>query len=195
MRRSLATIALAGTLGLTGIAGAVLVAPTVASAATGQDSALTERASSIRSALAGLVTDGSLTQAQADEVATTLAEARREGRGGRHGGPGRGGHGRGGHHGGPGRFDGTAAAKALGITRDQLRTRVQAGETLGQIADAEDVARPELVQALVASAKERLAEKVTDGRLTQAEADERAATLTERVTALLDRPLAREGRD
>ena len=190
MRRSLATIALAGTLGLTGIAGAVLVAPTVASAATGQDSALTERASSIRSALAGLVTDGSLTQAQADEVATTLAEARREGRD-RH----RGGHGRGGHHGGPGRFDGTAAAKALGITRDQLRTRVQAGETLGQIADAEDVARPELVQALVASAKERLAEKVTDGRLTQAEADERAATLTERVTALLDRPLAREGRD
>ena len=180
MRRSLATIALAGTLGLTGIAGAVLVAPTVASAATGQDSALTERASSIRGALAGLVTDGSLTQAQADEVATTLAEDRREGRGG--------------HHGGPGRFDGTAAAKALGITHDQLRTRVQAGETLGQIADAEDVARPELVQALVASEKQRLAEQVTDGRLTQAEADERTATLTGRVTALLDRPLAREGR-
>ena len=173
MRTKLATLALAGALSVTGVAGAALVAPAVSYAATGDSTALDARVTSLTQALAGLVSDGSITQAQADEVATTLAEARPEG------------FGRGGHGGG-GRIDTAAAAEALGITEAELRTQTQAGQTLADIAEAEGVAEGELVDALVASARTRLAEAVTDGRLTQAEADARATDLEARITDSLD---------
>lgn len=175
MRTKLATAAMIGTLSLTGVAGAALLAPAVSYAATGSTAAVTDRVASLRDALTGLVTDGSITQAQADEVATTLAEARPEGFGGR-----------GGHGGGGGRLDLAAAATALGLTEDELRTRTQAGETLADVADAEGVDQADVVAALVAAEKTRLAAAVADGRLTQAQADERAATLEERITAGLD---------
>jgi len=173
MRSKLATYALAGTLGLTGVAGAALVAPAVSYAATGDSTALDSRVTSLKEALAGLVSDGSITQAQADEVATTIAEARPEGLG------------RGGHGGGGG-IDMAAAAAALGISEDELQTQTQAGQTLADIAEAEGVEQADLVDALVAAAKTRLAEAVTAGRLTQAEADSRAADLETRITDSLD---------
>ena len=173
MRTKLATLALAGALGVTGVAGAALVAPAVSYAATGDSTALDARVTSLTQALAGLVSDGSITQAQADEVATTLAEARPEGRG------------RGGHGGGA-RVDMAAAAEALGIPLDELRTQTQAGRTLADIAEAEGVAEGDLVDALVAAGKARLAEAVTAGRLTQAEADARATGLEARIAASLD---------
>ncbi|MCW2613444.1 MAG: hypothetical protein JWN08_438, partial [Frankiales bacterium] len=175
MRTRLATAALLGTLSLTGVAGAALLAPAVSYAATGTTTA--GPVGWVTDALAGLVSDGSITQAQADEVATTLQSARPEG------GPG--GFGGGGHR-GSGRVDLAAAATALGLTEDELQTRTQAGETLADIADAEGVDQAEVVDALVAAEQARLAQAVTDGRLTQAQADERAATLEERVTAQLD---------
>ena len=185
MRTNLATYVLAGALGLTGVAGAALVAPAVASAATGDGTALDARVSSLRQALAGLVSDGSITSAQADEVASTIAEARPEG-------PGRGGHGDGpgggpgGGAGGGGRVDMAAAAEALGITREELRTQTRAGQTLADVAEAEGVPQADLVAALVAAAQERLDEAVTAGRLTQAQADARAAELEARITDSLD---------
>ena len=51
-----------------------------------------------------------------------------------------------------------------------------------------------LVDALVAAEKERLAAAVTDGRLTQAEADERAADLEARITEWLDKLCGPGGR-
>lgn len=174
MRTTLATCALAGALGITGVAAGALLAPAVSYAATGDSTALDARVTSLTEALAGLVSDGSLTQAQADEVATTLAEARPEG------------HGRGGHGGGGGRIDLAAAAEALGITEDELRTQTQAGQTLADIAEAEGVAEADLVEALVAAAQTRLADAVADGRLTQAEADARTADLEARTTDSLD---------
>lgn len=177
MRSKLATLALAGTLGLTGVAGAALVVPAVSYAATGDSTALTERVSTIKEALAGLVSDGTLTQAQADRVATTLAEARPEGRG-----PG-GGH-LGGHRGD--QVGLAAAAEALGLTEDEVQTALRSGQSLADLAEQEGVESAALVDALVAAAEERLAEAVADGRLTQAEADERAASLEERITASLD---------
>ena len=173
MRTRLSTFALAGTLGLSGLAGAALIAPAVSYAATGDSTALT----SLKSALTGLVSDGSITQAQADEVATVLAEARPEGLG--HGGPG-------GHGGRGGRLDLAAAAEALGMTEDELRTQTAAGKTLADVADAEGVDQADLVKALVAAEEERLAAAVTDGRLTQAQADERAEGLEARITDKLD---------
>ena len=172
MRTTLATYALAGALGLSGVAGAALVAPAVSYAATGDSTALDARVTSLREALTGLVSDGSITQAQADEVASTLAEARPEG------------FGRGGH--GGGRVDLAAAAEALGLTEDELRTQTQAGSTLAEIAESQGVAEADLVDALVAAAEARLAEAVTAGRLTQAEADARAGDLEARITDSLD---------
>lgn len=186
MRTQLATYALAGALGLTGVAGAALVAPAVSYAATGDSTALDARVTSLREALAGLVTDGSITQAQADQVATTIAEARPEGFG--RGGPG------GGSHGGGGRIDLAVAAEALGLTEEELRTQTQAGQTLADIAEAEGVEQSELVDALVAAARTRLAEAVEQGRLTQAEADARAAGLEARITDSLDELCGPDGR-
>ena len=187
MRTKLATYALAGALGLTGVAGAALVAPAVSYAATGDSTALADRVTSIKDALAGLVTDGTLTQAQADSVASTLAETPGLG----HGPGGRGGPG--GPGGGIGGRKLAAVAEDLGITQEELAAAAEAGTTLGALADEQGVSRDALVDALVAAGTAHLAEEVTEGDLTQAEADARAATLEERATASLDEPVCAPG--
>ncbi len=127
MRTTLTTVALAGALGLTGAAGAALLTPAASYAETGDSAALTARVASIKQALAGLVTDGTLTQAQADSVAGAVAEsAPLRGPGG-HGGHG--GHGAVGHGVGL-----SAAAEALGVTEEELRAAGEAGKTLAGAA-------------------------------------------------------------
>ncbi len=178
--KKLAAAGVAGVLGVTGIA---VLAP-VASATTSEES-VGGRLAALTEALAGLVTDGTLTQAQADEVASTLEESDLV-RG--HGGPG--GWGGWGGHGGRGGLDLDAAAEALGVTTEELRTALAVdGATLADVAAAEGVEVSTLVDALVASGTERLEQAVTDGRLTREEADERIAALPERVAALVEREL------
>jgi len=176
MRNKLATYALVGVLGLTAAAGAALVTPAVSYAATGDSAALESRVGAIKDALAGLVSDGTLTQKQADRVASTLAESRPKGLG-------RGG-GRGVH---------LEALSSLGITTEEVRAAAKAGTTLGQLAEDQDVSRDKVVSALVAAGKKRLADAVADGRLTQAEADEKSAGLQARVTEKLDDPIRQKG--
>ncbi len=98
---------------------------------------------------------------------------------------GHGGHG--GSHGG--RLGLAAAVEALGMTEDERRTAAEEGTTLAELAQAEGVSTDTLVDALVAARSERLAEAVTEGRLTQAEADEKAADLGTRITESLDEPI------
>ena len=118
--------------------------------------------------LAPLVTDGTLTQAQADKVVETLNAA----------GPLGGGHGRGGR-GGPGL---EAAATALGLTADELRTELQDGSTIAEVASEKGVDLTTVTDALLAATKERLAEAVASGKITQEDADERLANAPERIT-------------
>ena len=161
MRRKIIIATTAGVLGLTGLG---LAAPALAAPDGTSASSAVER---ITEALSGLVTDGSITQEQADEVATTLSDA----------GLGRGG----GHHGGG--MDLDAAATALGLTAEELRIALEPdGTTLAQVAEDEGVAVDDLVAALVQAQEERIAAAVEDGRLTQDEADERLADVEERVT-------------
>lgn len=188
MRTRLTRIAAGGALGLTVLAGGAVVVPAVASAAVSPRSdAATEiagRVTRIQQALAGLVSDGTIDQQQADAVAQRLADGGFGGRG--HG------HERG--HGGRGLFGGLdAAAEALGMTQDELREAVSDGDTLAEVAQQEGVEVSLVVDALVAAAQERLTQAVEDGRLTQAEADERAGDLQERVPALVEQggPLGR----
>ncbi len=178
-------VALALTAGLA-TGGAALVVPGSAFAAdsgtstatTGPDAGTADRVAarlaSFTQALAGLVTDGTLTQAQADKVASTLSTSDAL----RGGGPG--------HRGGAGRLSPDAVAEVLGITVDQLHAQREAGKTLAQIADAQGISKADLISKLVAAAKTQLADDVTAGRITQAQADARAATLTAGITQRVD---------
>jgi hypothetical protein len=82
------------------------------------------------------------------------------------------------HHGGHG-DDLDAAATYLGTTTSDLLTQLQAGKTLAQIAGSKTSG---LVAALVAHEKQEIADAVKAGRLTQAQADQVAPTLTQRFT-------------
>lgn len=180
-------LVLAAVLGLGGLATGVVVAPAMATAATTQTTtgeAVGDRVTRIKEALSGLVSDGTITQEQADQVATTLDEQlphRGHGHGGR-GGPG-----------GGAKLE--TAAEALGVPVEDLRTALQSGQSLTDVAEDQGVSTDDLVNALVEEAKTRLAEKVTEGRLTQEQADERAADLPERIGELVEREgLGRGGR-
>lgn len=167
MRKKIVTVAAAGVLGLSGLA---LAGPALAAAgAPSVGAAVSSKVDRVKQALAGLVTDGTLNQGQADRVASTLGAA----------GVGPDGHGRRGGHGAP---DLAAAATALGTSEADLRTALQGGKTLAQVAKDKGVAVDTLVSALVDAEKTRTAKQVTDGRLTQAQADQRLEGLTARVT-------------
>lgn len=189
MRTKIVVALTAGTLGLSGLA---LAGPALAAGPTSGSDGPTASASSpverIKQALAGLVADETLTQAQADKVAETLAAQRHAGPG-RPGGPGGPGGLRGfGREGsGPGRFL-SPAAQALGMSEDELRTALRSGASLASIAKERNVAVDTVVEALVKAAKERLDRAVETGRLTQAQADAMTADLEERITERIDRP-------
>jgi hypothetical protein len=172
MRHKIITVAVAGVVGATSLA---IAGPALAeTAAPGTTTAATSPVDRIKEALKGLVSDKTITQAQADKVASTLATA----------GIGRGGRGGHGPRGGPGL---AAAAAALKLTEAELRTALEGGKTLAQVAQDHDVSVDTLIAALVKAEKERIAQEVSDGRLTQAQADQRLAGLTARVTERVNR--------
>jgi hypothetical protein len=194
MRKKIAAAGVALTLAGGG-AGLALLGPSIAGAAD-SSSTTTEQPTDTSSAdgnrpdprarqaeaLQPLVDDGTITQAQADAVIAALEAARPEGRGPGGGGPGGRGPGLG------------VAATALGIDAEALRTQLEGGATIAEVAAAGDVDVQTVIDAIVADMESHLAEAVTDGRLTQAEADERSADATERATALVngEAPVRRE---
>jgi polyhydroxyalkanoate synthesis regulator phasin len=85
------------------------------------------------------------------------------------------------HH--AGAFGGLdAAASYLGLTEAQLRTQLESGKSLADVAKAQGKTVDGLVQALVDAAKKRIDAAVTAGRLTQTQADSILADLKSRVT-------------
>ena len=91
-------------------------------------------------------------------------------------GPGPGGHR--GHH---GFVDFAAAAEYLGVTEAELRTSLEDGDTLAEIAKANGKTAAGLADALVAAAKADLDEKVAAGRLTSAQRASILADLESRI--------------
>jgi hypothetical protein len=76
-----------------------------------------------------------------------------------------------------------AAASYLGTTVAGLRTQLEAGKTLAQVATATSgKTTAGLIAALVTAEKTEIAAEVTAGRLTQAEADQITPALTQRFT-------------
>jgi hypothetical protein len=89
------------------------------------------------------------------------------------------------HHGfGHAGFGGLdAAASYLGLTEAQLRTELESGKTLAQVAQAHGKSVSGLVDALVADAKKHLDAAVSAGHLTQAQADNMLNDLRDRITS------------
>ena len=97
--------------------------------------------------------------------------------------------GRGGGHGGPGGRHGaglTAAATALGISEEDLRTALGDDKSIADVAKEKGVDLQKVIDAMVAEAKTHLAAEVEDGRITQAQADERLADLETRITDMVN---------
>ena len=80
------------------------------------------------------------------------------------------------------------AANAIGISEDELRTALRSGQSIARVAESRNVDVQKVIDAMVGDVRKRVAEKVQSGDLTQAQADERLATLTERVTDMVNRP-------
>ena len=183
MIKKASALTLAGAMGVAGVGAGAVLGSGVAGAATTTTTAVKDRVSSIKDALSGLVTDGTLTQAQADKVASTL-DSKLPGKGpfgGGHGGFGPGGFG------GPGRFGGLSdAASVIGITKDALRTGLESGKTLAQLAQTKGISKADLISRLVTAAKADLAAAVKDGKLTQAQSDTISANLQARITKEVD---------
>jgi polyhydroxyalkanoate synthesis regulator phasin len=132
----------------------------------------------IQEKLVPLVEAGTINQSQADAVAATLAAELR--------GPG----------GGRGFRAIQQVAEFLDLTPDEMKAALAEYDTLADLAAANGSSGAELITYLVAQAEEHIAQAVTDGRLTQAEADERLAGLEEHITDMVnsdipERPMGR----
>ena len=134
----------------------------------------------LRETLQELVDDGTLTSEQADTVAAFLVENRPE-RGGHGGFPGRPGHGHGGFE-----IERGEIAELFGLEPDALRDLLQDGQSLADVATAQGVDVQTVIDTFVNAAKEHLDEAVTNGRLTQEEADAKLVEITERITEMVN---------
>lgn len=82
----------------------------------------------------------------------------------------------GGHHGGGQcRLLGIAAgavAESLSITEQELQTEMQAGKSVGDVAQAHGLTTSEFTAALIKAANDRISQAVIAGTLTQSRADQ-----------------------
>lgn len=125
------------------------------------------------------VADGRLTQAQGQELKQRIESGDFPIFGPPGGGPGFGFH-----HAAMRGLD--AAASYLGLTEDQLRTQLESGKSLAQVAQAQGKSVSGLEQALVADAKSHLDQEVKEGHLTQAQADAMLNELKQHVADLVN---------
>ena len=179
MNKKLVSISLGAGL-IVGSAAGLIAVPAVSGAQSTSSTAATAPADRpdpsdrLNETLKPLVDAGTITQAQADAVIAALkAEMPQRGERGR---------------GGKGGAGLEVAAQALGMTADELQTALKGGQTLAQIAESKGVNVQVVVDALVASATNHINEEVASGELTQAEADEKLANVTDRVTERVNNP-------
>jgi cell division FtsZ-interacting protein ZapD len=85
-------------------------------------------------------------------------------------------------------------AEAIGISTDDLRAALRDGQTLAEVAEANDADPQQLVDLLVANGTERLDAAVAAARIDQATADERKASLPDRSADLVNGELERHPR-
>ena len=79
-----------------------------------------------------------------------------------------------------------AAAEAIGITSEELRTALRDGSTIAEVAEANSVEVQTVIDALVADAGAAIDQAVANGRLTEERAAEIKANLPERFEAMVN---------
>jgi prolyl-tRNA editing enzyme YbaK/EbsC (Cys-tRNA(Pro) deacylase) len=84
-------------------------------------------------------------------------------------------------------------ADVIGISTDDLRGALRDGQTLAEVAEANGVDPQQVVDLLVVNGTERLDAAVAAGRIDQATADERKASLPDRAADLVNGELERHG--
>ncbi|MEL6890662.1 MAG: hypothetical protein AAFP84_03640 [Actinomycetota bacterium] len=141
---------------------------------TGADDRRARAGERIADALQPLVDDGTLTAEQVDAVSDRLVEVGAERHGDRLERRGN-------------RLDrriarADAVAEVLGMDVDELRAELRDGQTLAEIAEASGVDIQEVIDVMVEQAAQRLDAAVEAGRLTDDEAADRLAAITERLT-------------
>jgi uncharacterized protein YidB (DUF937 family) len=97
------------------------------------------------------------------------------------------------HRGGPPLFGEklSAAADYLGLSEAELRTTLNTGQTLAEIAKARGKSVDGLKQAILDEVEKNLDQLVEDGELTQADADEMLARLKSHIDDLVDHGMFR----
>jgi ribosomal protein S20 len=79
-----------------------------------------------------------------------------------------------------------AAAKALGVSTDELRQQLRDGKTIAQVAQDRNVDKQKVIDAMVKDAEDHIDQAVQDGKLTADQANERKANLKDRITSLVN---------
>ena len=135
--------------------------------------------------VAKAVTEGKLTAAQAAALNTRIDQE--TGIGG-FGGPGFGGPRKGmDHKGGIGGPDSAALTQFLGIQETALKTALQSGKSLAQVAQDNGKTRDALKAFLTTQAKTRIDKAVADGKLTQDQATKMLAAQATHLDQMIDR--------
>ncbi len=162
LRETLQTLVDAGTIDASDVDAIVTALQTKPTTPPAADTtgARPEPGTILKARLQTLVDDGTLTSSQLDAVVTALEAARPMGGG--HEGRGHGGPGMGGARGGMRQEMLTTAADAIGITADDLKTAIQGGQTMAQVAEANGKSVQSVIDALVAQATTDLTQRITD---------------------------------
>ena len=79
-----------------------------------------------------------------------------------------------------------AAAQAVGLSVDDLRSKLEGDTTIAQVAQQQGVDVQPVITAMVADATAHIDQAVQEGRLTADQANERKANLQDRITRLVN---------
>jgi polyhydroxyalkanoate synthesis regulator phasin len=135
------------------------------------------------------VSEGKLSQ----EQASRMIQAIQDGKGPGHPGmgqrgqrPGPQGQGQGQRQGQRGPGGPQVVADLLGMTPDQLRTELQSGKSLAQVAEAKGISRDTLKEKILESRKTRLDAAVAAGRITAEQAQQHLSQMSANIDKMLD---------
>lgn len=103
--------------------------------------------------------------------------------------PARGPQGMGGHKGkgGPGKFMSATLATTLKLTQEELKTQLHSGKSLADVAKTQSVDIADVKTVLTSEFTAHLAEEVTSGKHTQAEADAKLAEFKTNLDTMVNR--------
>jgi 3-hydroxyacyl-CoA dehydrogenase len=87
----------------------------------------------------------------------------------------------------------SATASVTGLTTEDVLTALQSGQTFAQIAEANDQPADEVIDAARALLQEQLDQAVTEGRITQEQADAKLANFDANASTIVNSTMVGKG--